>query len=312
MISVIIAAHNESAVIGRCLDSLLADARPGEFAVTVVANGCSDDTAAIAARRAGVRVLDRPEPGKVGALNAGDAVAVGFPRVYLDADIVLTTAGLRALAAAVADPTRARAAMPRRAVDVTGRPLLVRAYFAIHSRLPVFREGLVGRGAIALSAAGRARFDTFPEVTADDLFLDSLFAADEKQEVTEVASVVAAPLRTVDLVRRLTRVRAGNAALRSATKGDAPNDGAPKDGAPNGGAANGGAPSDGGSNDGVRPARRMSWLHDVVVPRPWLAPAAACYVVLTAMAALRARRPAGATGWARDESSRQAAAAETR
>ncbi len=285
MISVVIAAHNEAAVIGRCLDGLLADARPGEFAITVVANGCTDNTAAVAARRSGVRVLDRPEPGKVGALNAGDTVAVGFPRVYLDADIVLTTAGLRALAAAVADPTTARAAMPRRAVDVTGRPLLVRAYFAIHSRLPVFREGLVGRGAIALSAAGRARFDTFPEVTADDLFLDSLFAADEKQEVTEVASVVAAPLRTGDLVRRLTRVRAGNAALRAGTStGD----------------------------DGVRPARRMSWLHDVVLPRPWLAPAAVCYVALTALAALRARRPANATGWARDESSRQAATVETR
>jgi hypothetical protein len=49
----------------------------------------------------------------------------------------------------------------------------------------------------------------------------------------------------------------------------------------------------------------------VVVPRPWLAPAAVCYVVLTAVAALRARR-AGASGWARDESSRQAAAIEAR
>ena len=31
-----------------------------------------------------------------------------------------------------------------------------------------------------LSAAGRARFGTFPEVVADDLFLDSLFTADER------------------------------------------------------------------------------------------------------------------------------------
>ena len=91
--SVVIAAHNEAAVIDRCLDALLADAAPGELDVTVVANGCTDDTAAVAGTRAGVRVVDLPEPGKVAALNAGDAVAVGFPRLYLDADVVLSTAG---------------------------------------------------------------------------------------------------------------------------------------------------------------------------------------------------------------------------
>ncbi|MGF1663440.1 MAG: glycosyltransferase, partial [Kineosporiaceae bacterium] len=101
MTSIVIAAHDEAAVVGRTLDALLTGAVPGEFDVTVVANGCTDDTAAVAAARPGVRVLDRPEPGKVGALNAGDAVASGFPRLYLDADIALTAADVRTLAAAV-------------------------------------------------------------------------------------------------------------------------------------------------------------------------------------------------------------------
>ena len=35
MTSIVIAAHNEETVIGRCLDTLLADAHPGEFDVTV-------------------------------------------------------------------------------------------------------------------------------------------------------------------------------------------------------------------------------------------------------------------------------------
>jgi glycosyltransferase involved in cell wall biosynthesis len=69
MPSIVIAACNESAVIGRCLDSLLAAAAPGEFDITVVANGCTDATAKIAAARTGVRVLDLPEPGKSAALN---------------------------------------------------------------------------------------------------------------------------------------------------------------------------------------------------------------------------------------------------
>jgi glycosyltransferase involved in cell wall biosynthesis len=280
MTSIVIAAHNEAAVIGRCLDALLAEAAPGEFDVTVVANGCTDDTAAVAARP-GVRVLELATAGKVGALNAGDEVATGFPRVYLDADIVLRTAAVRAVAGAVRDT--ALAATVGRRLDLRGRPLPVRAYFAVHGRLPVFRDGLFGRGVVALSEAGRARFGRFPELVADDLFLDSLFSPAEKRQVTSYSARVATPRRTADLVRRLVRVRGGNAAMRAA-------------------AANGEVTSP------VRPAARLSWLRDVVLPRPWLAPAAGFYVAITVMAALAARRAAdGGAAWERDESSRQEA-----
>src|SRR5262249_28580003 len=155
------------------------------------------------------RVIDLAEAGKPGALNAGDAVAVGFPRVYLDADIVLTPGTLGALVRAL-ESDSLLAAVPGRKLDLAGRPSLVRAYFAINRHLPAFRHSLFGRGAIALSAAGRARFDTFPAMTADDLFLDGLFGPGEKREIDGFTSVVATPLRTRDLVRRLVRVRAGN------------------------------------------------------------------------------------------------------
>jgi glycosyltransferase involved in cell wall biosynthesis len=271
-ISVVIAAHNEAAVIGRCLDALLAGADPGQLDVTVVANGCTDDTAAVAASRPGVRVIDRPEPGKVGALNAGDAVAVGFPRIYLDADIVLAPGAVRALAGALDGGVHA--AVPRRELDVAGRPLLVRAYYAINARMPVYDRALFGRGVIALSAAGRARFGEFPDVVADDLFLDSLFSPEEKRQVDSVRARIATPRRTRDLVRRLARVRSGNAAIR-------------------------------GTSAGVRPAARSSWLRDVVLPRPWLAPAGICYAAITVVAAVKARRsPATGAQWGRDESSR--------
>src|SRR6185295_3671394 len=87
--SVVIAAHNEEAVIGRCLDAIRASSGP-PLDITVVANGCGDRTAGVAAERPGVRVLDLAAAGKPGALNAGDAVASGFPRLYLDADVVLS------------------------------------------------------------------------------------------------------------------------------------------------------------------------------------------------------------------------------
>ncbi|MFU8875997.1 glycosyltransferase [Micromonospora sp. SL4-19] len=279
MTSIVVAAHNESAVIGRCLDALLAEAGPGEFDVTVVANGCTDDTAAIAAARPEVRVIELAEAGKTAALNAGDEAAQGFPRIYLDADIVLTTRGVRAVAAALEGPHLA--ATVRRDLDLIGRPVLVRAYFGVHRHLPVFRDGLFGRGVIGLSEAGRRRFDRFPALVADDLFLDSLFAAAEKRQVDTVGSRVATPRRTRDLVRRLSRVRGGNSAMRAAA-------------------------DRGRVAAAVRPAARLSWLRHVVLPRPWLAPAAFCYVAITALAALSARHNRnGAAGWSRDDSSRQ-------
>lgn len=272
-ISVVIAAHNEAAVLGRCLDALLSGAAPGELDVTVVANGCTDETATVAAGRPGVRVLERVEPGKAAALNAGDAVAVGYPRVYLDADIVLPAGALRTLAGALAGEVHA--VVPRRQLELRGRPLLIRAYYAVNSRMPVYERALFGRGVIALSAEGRARFDRFPDVVADDLYLDSLFSPAEKRQVDGVPARIATPRRTRDLVRRLARVRAGNAAIRAASAA-------------------------------VRPAARSSWLRDVVLPRPWLLPAGVCYAAITLVAAARARRaPAGGGNWGRDESSRE-------
>jgi glycosyltransferase involved in cell wall biosynthesis len=286
VISVVIAAHNEAGVLGRCLDSLLTDAGPDEFEVVVVANGCTDATAEVAGARPGVRVVNLPVAGKVAALNAGDEQAHGFPRVYLDADIVLPSAGVRALGAALAASAAAGgpvlAATARREVDVSRSPALVRSYYAINARLPAFEAALFGRGVAALSAAGRARFGRFPDVVADDLFLDSLFTPEEKLQVDSVSSRVSAPRTTRDLLRRLVRVRRGNASLRAASVvGPA--------------AAN------------VRKPDRRSWLRDVVRADPALIPAAACYAAITVAAALIAKLPPrSASRWGTDTSSRVA------
>ncbi|WP_433390596.1 glycosyltransferase family 2 protein [Micromonospora sp. KLBMP9576] len=272
MISVVMAAHNEARVIGGCLDALLADAVPGELDIVVVANGCTDDTARVAAARPGVRVIEVTQAGKSNALNLGDSAARGFPRVYLDADVVLSPGALREMAAALTAGGGPLAVMPRRHMVTQGRSLAVRAYYAVNTRLPIFASALFGRGAMGVSAAGRRRFDRFPEQIADDLFLDSQFSPDEKREVSGATSHVQAPRRTRDLVRTLARVRAGNAMLRT-------------------------------SHAGIRASAPSSWLRDVVLPRPWLAPAAVPYVVITVAAALMARRhPRDA--WGRDDSTR--------
>ena len=57
---VLVPAHNEAPVIGRCLEAIYADARPGDM-VLVVADRCTDATATVA-RRFGASVLDARAP----------------------------------------------------------------------------------------------------------------------------------------------------------------------------------------------------------------------------------------------------------
>ncbi|HQZ84294.1 MAG TPA: glycosyltransferase [Actinomycetota bacterium] len=273
MTSILIAAHNEEASLARSLSALASDRTPGRQTI-VVANGCRDATAEVARRYDNVVVLELTEGSKPNALNAGEAVATGFPRIYLDADIVVPRGGVAALSAALATGEKL-AAVPARVLNTEGRPWLVRAYFAVNERLPVFKDGLFGRGMIALSADGRARFDTFPIMVADDLFLDSLFTPAEKAHVHTVVVTIDTPLTVKDLIGRLVRVRRGNASMRRAgTRGEV--------------AAK------------IRQADRWSWLRDVLRREPRLAPECAAYVVLTLIAAFQSRRgPADSMSWGR-------------
>ena len=203
-----------------------------------------------------------------------------FPRVYLDADIVMSTASIRRLVRALeqAADDGVLAVVPRREPDVRGRPWPVRGYFAVSRHIPAFENALIGRGVIVLSEEGRSRFDRFPDMFADDLFLDGLFTEAERRQVDDVISTVATPRRTGDLVRRLARVRRANAALRASWPAGLP-------------------------ARAVRQSDRWSWLTDVVLPRPWLAPAGVCYLAISVLAAVRARRGDGSV-WGRDESTR--------
>ncbi len=278
MFSVIVAAHNEEAVIGRTLDALRA--QQGEYEIIVSANGCTDETVAVAGSR-GVRVVDRRAPGKAAALNAADRIARGFPRAYVDADIVLPAGAFTTIAAVFAARPEVLAVVPRRVLNTVGRPWPVRSYAAINSRLPVFRAGLFGRGVIVLSEEGRKRFAEFPPLISDDLFLDAQFVESEKAEAQGVEVVVETPLTTRALITRLVRVRRGNAQLRAAS-------------------------ADGQIEGAVRESNRSAWLW-VVVRDPRLIPAAVPYVAITLMAAVRARRDRQSSAWERDDSTRNRA-----
>lgn len=84
MISIIIPAYNEEKYIGRTLESIKAQT-VGDYEVIVVANGCTDKTAAHA-RKYTMQVYEIAEPNVSAARNAGAQNANGEVIIFLDAD----------------------------------------------------------------------------------------------------------------------------------------------------------------------------------------------------------------------------------
>jgi glycosyltransferase involved in cell wall biosynthesis len=189
-LSIILPASNEAALIGACLEAVLASrwTRAEPVEVIVVANGCKDDTAARAhsfsdrftARGWGFCVLDLVEGGKLFALNAGDAKAQGATRLYLDADVTVSPD----LLSQIADTLETDA--PRYAsgaVRIVARGWVSRAYARIWRQVPFMAHGVPGCGVFAVNAPGRARWGTFPQIISDDTFVRLSFAPLERHGV---------------------------------------------------------------------------------------------------------------------------------
>lgn len=212
--AVIIPAHNEGALIRRCADSLLAGADDGQVHVVVVCNGCTDDTAA-QARLAGpgVEVVETPVASKPGALNLGDSVTDAFPRAYVDGDVTVTPGAALAVLAAL-DDGPALLAYPEHRFDLTGCSWLVRRFHGAWVRTPFYASGYMSAGFYALSRAGRARFDRFPGLIADDMFVHSLFAPSEKLRVPGHVVVQRLPRTIGEIVNVQVRHETGNRELR--------------------------------------------------------------------------------------------------
>jgi hypothetical protein len=209
---VIVPAHDEESRIASTLGALLADASPGEFDVVVVCNGCADATADVARSVSGVRVLELDQPSKIAALQAGDDATTIFPRIYLDADVKVSTETARAIVEGF-DRPEVLAVGVRGRVDTSRSSRLVRWFYDFQQRLPVFHEGFIGAGLYAMSADGLARFDAWPKVLGDDQFVLRLFTPDDRTTLHGHHTEVVAPAELRTVVRRGTRIRRGNAEL---------------------------------------------------------------------------------------------------
>lgn len=209
--SIVVPAHDEEGALGANLVALLHGAGPSELDVVVVANGCTDRTAEVA-RGAGVRVIETPRPGKAHALRLGDAVCATFPRLYLDADVRIDLAGVRAVVAALGEPG-VLAAAPSSVLDLRGSSPLMRRAHRVHEQLVGPRRGLSGVGMYAVNRQGHARAFPVPEVIADDEWVQRSFTAAERRVVAAACTVVRPAPTLRSYLRRRARVREGNAQL---------------------------------------------------------------------------------------------------
>ncbi|WP_285249565.1 WecB/TagA/CpsF family glycosyltransferase [Pseudarthrobacter sp. fls2-241-R2A-168] len=211
---VIIPAHNEASVLGRTLEALKAPMASGNVDVVVACNGCTDGTEAVAGSVSGVRVVCVEEASKTAALNAGDQAVNRWPRLYVDADIEVPAAALRATLSALSDDNGPLCARPAFTYDTAGASWTVRAYYRARNRLPQASASMWGAGIYGLNRKGHERLGEFPSVTADDCYIDRLFAASEKETIACQPVTVRTPRTGRALLATLKRVYRGNGELR--------------------------------------------------------------------------------------------------
>jgi len=269
-------------VIRRLLEQLTNGADAGELDIIVVANGCADDTAEVAASFGpAVRVLALPVACKNEALAAGDLAAAGFPRIYIDADVEVRVHDVRALAAALGRPG-VLAAAPRRELVMTGRPWQVRWYYDVWTLLPGVQRGLWGRGVIAVNEAGHRRLAGLPPLQADDLAASLMFEPHETALVPGARVIIHPPRTPGGLLSVRTRCLTGAAQIERAQ-----------------------------GLDGSADRTRISDLTAIIRRRPGMLPRVGYFLSVAVFARLRASRARGRGDhltWLRDESSRTASA----
>lgn len=211
-------------------------------------DGSRDATAQVARSRADVLryhghdliVIDLEQAGKAAALNAADQYADADDcRIYLGADVTLTPDAVasvhRALHAAPVNqpdppnpptssdlpeppvPPVPRLVSPRPRFVPEGPSRLAAGFFAVWSHLPAVRGRVIGGGCHAVNGAGRALWDRFPALTADDAYVRGRFAPDQIQ-VVDGEFVTGFPDRA-RLIRVVRRWRAGHHELADAGHG---------------------------------------------------------------------------------------------
>lgn len=277
MPSVVIPAHNEEVAIVPTIEGVLQDA-VADLEVVVVVNGSTDRTAERARSvDPRIQVIETATPGKTHALNLGETVLTSFPRVFLDADIRLRPGALRAIIDACDD--RHPIVSPRPVRDRTGCSLGMRLFLQADGYNHYFGRGAPnGSGCFVLSKRGRSRWEAFPDIVADDGFVQNQFEPGEAFTVETATAIVRPPKNLSSMITVRTRIRRGRYELERRF------------------------PELMGGH-----GSQVGGVLGRMLVRPWAWPALLVYAWVRVRERQLARRQidAGHDGWGRDETARQ-------
>ena len=218
--TVIIPAHNEEAVIARCLDVVRTGA-PDDHAMQIIvaANGCHDRTVEIVSATAPeADIVEIAKGSKTAAINAANGVARHAPRLYLDADVECDFTTLSALAEALSESGTMIAA-PTVRFELSRTSPGVRAYYRVWLRQPFAEEGKGGAGCYGLSEAALGLIGPFPDIIADDTWIHTRFSNDQRRVLEQsphegsLSTKVHPPRTLAGLVKVEARKQIGNREL---------------------------------------------------------------------------------------------------
>lgn len=193
--SVIVPVYNEAGILGETVARLMTALEGQSAQVVYVCNGSVDGSADIVRRVAGSRVavLELPKASKTAAFNEAERHVTVFPRFYLDADVIVDPGTLPALAEALQCEDVYLVA-PRIEFDRGNASWAANAVGEIWSILPHARSGAYHH-LLGVSAAGRACWPAFPEVLADDTFIEAMVPRERRRIVMDVSLTTRPPRR---------------------------------------------------------------------------------------------------------------------
>jgi glycosyltransferase involved in cell wall biosynthesis len=212
--AIIIPAYNEQAVIKNAL-SQLGGGRANSFQIVVACNGCDDQTESIVREHFPLvhcEILEQSS--KAYAIRQAETLDIGFPRLYLDADIVITEATAESLieqAIAKSEPTLL---VPRSVAILDNCSWWVQRFYHSWSQTNFVKQHGFGAGCYLVNQAGRTRFGDWPDLIADDGFIRTQFADEELHIVKTQTVHVAAPNSLWSLLKVKSRSKYGNLQLR--------------------------------------------------------------------------------------------------
>ena len=220
MLTIIIPAYNEASVISECLDSLLAQTYQGSLEIIVAANGCSDETAALArtyedgfeSKGYALLVLEITRGNKNNAINHSDSIARFGNRLYLDADVVCDDDLITQI---VDELATTKPIYVSGTLNIQEGPSFSsRCYGTIWKATPYIRDTIPGCGCYAVNATGRALWNQFPKIHSDDKFVRLLFNRNQRRQV-KAKYYWPLPQGFLTLIKIRTRWTRGNRQLAS-------------------------------------------------------------------------------------------------